>query len=69
MEQSADNVDSLYLPANAADPKAMIALDNFLFSSVWGGAYKDIMSGEPVAEVLEGIKIRAQQTLDDSLLQ
>ena len=26
-----DNVDSLYIPANAADPKALIALDNFLW--------------------------------------
>ncbi|MFW6021950.1 MAG: ABC transporter substrate-binding protein [Halanaerobiaceae bacterium] len=26
-----DNVDSLYLPSNAAQPKEMIALDNFLF--------------------------------------
>ncbi|MEJ6950132.1 ABC transporter substrate-binding protein [Natronospora cellulosivora (SeqCode)] len=28
---SSDNVDSLYLPANAAQPEAMLALDNFLF--------------------------------------
>ncbi len=34
-----DNVDSLYLPANSKDPKAMLALDNFLW---------------PVEEFLEG---------------
>ena len=27
-----DNVDSMYIPANAADPKALVALDNFLWT-------------------------------------